>query len=96
MNMEEQLFQSRVDLSGLQQAVTNIKQEMAKFIIGQDEMVELLLEHPEVGRVTLERVGQIGRLGVIPTVRACAVGDRQVGDPVVVVRAVVGGHVRLP
>ena len=43
MNMEEQLFQSRVDLSGLQQAVTNIKQEMAKFIIGQDEMVELLI-----------------------------------------------------
>lgn len=41
--MEENTFQSRVDLSGLQNAVTNIKQEIGKIIVGQDAMVELLV-----------------------------------------------------
>jgi len=39
----EEIFQSRVDLSGLQQAVTSIKQEVSKIIVGQDEMLELLI-----------------------------------------------------
>lgn len=41
--MEEQVFQNRVDLSGLQQAVSNIKREVNKIIVGQDNMVELLI-----------------------------------------------------
>ena len=41
--MEEQVFQNRVDLSGLQQAVSRIKQEVNKIIVGQDEMIELLI-----------------------------------------------------
>lgn len=41
--MEEQVFQNRVDLSGLQLAVTNIKREVNKIIIGQDDMIELLI-----------------------------------------------------
>ncbi len=41
--MEEQVFQNRVDLSGLQIAVANIKQEVNKIIVGQDDMIELLI-----------------------------------------------------
>ena len=41
--MEEQLFQQRTDLSGLQAAVQNLKSEIGKVIVGQDRMVELLL-----------------------------------------------------
>ncbi len=41
--MEEQVFQNRVDLSGLQQAVSNIKREVDKIIVGQDDMIELLI-----------------------------------------------------
>ncbi len=41
--MEEQVFQNRLDLSGLQQAVSNIKQEVNKIIVGQDDMIELLI-----------------------------------------------------
>ncbi|MBA3972549.1 MAG: MoxR family ATPase [Bacteroidetes bacterium] len=41
--MEEQVFQNRVDLSGLQQAVSNIKKEINKIIVGQDDMIELLV-----------------------------------------------------
>ncbi len=41
--MEEQVFQNRVDLSGLQTAVGNIKKEVNKIIVGQDDMIELLI-----------------------------------------------------
>lgn len=41
--MEEQVFQNRIDLSGLQQAVANIKKEVNKIIVGQDDMIELLI-----------------------------------------------------
>src|ERR1700754_3400335 len=41
--MEENLFEQRTDLSELQQAVHMLKQEIAKVIVGQDQMVELLL-----------------------------------------------------
>lgn len=37
------VFQSRIDLSGLQKAVTDIKGELKKVIVGQDKMMELLL-----------------------------------------------------
>lgn len=41
---EESLqFNSRIDLSKLQEAVTNIKNELGKVIIGQQNMVELLI-----------------------------------------------------
>lgn len=41
--MEEQLFSNRIDLTGLQQAVNRIKGEITKIIVGQDEMIELLI-----------------------------------------------------
>ena len=41
--MEQPIFQNRIDLSQLQQAVSNIKTEINKIIVGQDEMIELLI-----------------------------------------------------
>ena len=41
--MEENVFQNRVDLTGLQEAVQNIKKEVNKIIVGQDDMIELLI-----------------------------------------------------
>lgn len=41
--MEEQLFQQRTDLSTLNQAVLSIRSEIKKVIVGQDEMVNLIL-----------------------------------------------------
>ncbi|WP_282031782.1 AAA family ATPase [Winogradskyella eximia] len=36
-------FQSRIDLQPLQNSVEDIKREIAKFIVGQNEMIELLI-----------------------------------------------------
>ncbi|MGF1556087.1 AAA family ATPase, partial [Paucihalobacter sp.] len=36
-------FESRIDLSPLQEAIEAIKKEVAKLIVGQNEMVELLI-----------------------------------------------------
>jgi MoxR-like ATPase len=41
--MEENFFQQRTDLSTLQNAVMTLKHEIGKVIIGQDQMVDLLL-----------------------------------------------------
>jgi MoxR-like ATPase len=41
--MEEQLFEQRTDLSALNQAVYSIRNEIKKIIVGQDEMVKLIL-----------------------------------------------------
>lgn len=41
--MEEQLFENRINLTELQQAVDSIKQEIGKVIVGQDKMIELLI-----------------------------------------------------
>ena len=41
--MEEQFFEQRTNLQQLNQAVDELKQEVARVIIGQDAMVELLL-----------------------------------------------------
>jgi MoxR-like ATPase len=41
--MEENIFQQRTDLSGLQQAVHEIQQEIGKVIVGQHMMTRLLL-----------------------------------------------------
>jgi MoxR-like ATPase len=41
--MEEQVFQQRTDLSALNEAVLSIRNEIKKVIIGQDEMVKLIL-----------------------------------------------------
>jgi len=41
--MEENLFEQRIDLSGLNRAVHDIKNEIAQVIIGQYKMVDLLL-----------------------------------------------------
>ncbi|MFN3385365.1 MAG: AAA family ATPase [Candidatus Thermochlorobacter sp.] len=41
--MQNTLFQNRIDLSTLQQAVAAIKRELRKVLVGQDQMLELLL-----------------------------------------------------
>src|SRR5215203_125438 len=41
--MEDNFFDVRTDLSALQQSVTTLKQELGKVIVGQDQMIELLL-----------------------------------------------------
>jgi len=41
--MEEQIFQQRTDLAGLNLAVTSISNEIRKIIVGQDEMVRLII-----------------------------------------------------
>jgi MoxR-like ATPase len=41
--MEEQLFQKRTDLSALNEAVMAIRNEIKKIIVGQDEMVKLII-----------------------------------------------------
>ncbi|HET6254877.1 MAG TPA: MoxR family ATPase [Puia sp.] len=41
--MEENLFEQRTDLADLQRAVDDLKAEIGKVIVGQEQMVELLL-----------------------------------------------------
>ncbi len=41
--MEDQTFSNRVDLAGLQVSVNDIKTEINKIIVGQEEMLELLI-----------------------------------------------------
>ena len=41
--MEEQLFQQRTDLTALNEAVLSIREEIKKIIVGQDEMVRLII-----------------------------------------------------
>jgi len=41
--MEENLFEQRIDITTLNNAVSNIKNEMGKVIVGQNKMVDLLL-----------------------------------------------------
>lgn len=41
--MSETLFQNRIDLSSIRDAVERIKRELRKVIVGQDEMINLLL-----------------------------------------------------
>lgn len=41
--MEEQIFQERTDLTELSNAVSSIRHEIKKIIVGQDEMVKLII-----------------------------------------------------
>ena len=41
--MEESIFEQRTDLSALQQSVQTLKQEIGKVIIGQEQMLDLLV-----------------------------------------------------
>ena len=41
--MEEEIFQQRTDLTALNEAVMAIRGELRKIIIGQDEMVKLII-----------------------------------------------------
>jgi MoxR-like ATPase len=43
MNAEEQVFQQRTDLTELNEAVASIRNEIKKIIVGQDDMVKLIL-----------------------------------------------------
>ena len=42
--MEENIFQQRTDLRSLEQSVETLKEEIGKVIVGQEQMVELLLK----------------------------------------------------
>lgn len=41
--MEEKVFENRVDLSALNESLKKIRQEIAKVIVGQEPMVDLLI-----------------------------------------------------
>ena len=41
--MEEQIFETRTDLTALSTAVQNIREQLKKVIVGQDEMVRLII-----------------------------------------------------
>src|SRR6516162_7245941 len=41
--MEDNLFEQRTDLGALQQSVEQLKSEIGKVIVGQEQMIELLL-----------------------------------------------------
>lgn len=41
--MDDQIFQQRTDLSALNEAVLSIRNEISKIIVGQDEMVRLII-----------------------------------------------------
>lgn len=41
--MDQNVFESRIDLSGLNASVTRVREEIGKVIVGQDEMITLLL-----------------------------------------------------
>ncbi len=41
--MEEQIFEQRTDMSALNEAVISIRSEIKKIIVGQDEMVKLII-----------------------------------------------------
>ena len=41
--MEEQIFQARTDLTELSEAVLSLRQQIQKIIVGQDEMVKLII-----------------------------------------------------
>ena len=41
--MDEQIFHQRTDLSELNDAVLSIRNEIKKIIVGQDEMVKLII-----------------------------------------------------
>src|SRR5258708_5440387 len=41
--MEDNLFEKRTDLGALTQAIADLQQEIKKVIIGQDEMVRLIV-----------------------------------------------------
>src|SRR5688572_29216325 len=41
--MEESIFEQRTDLSSFQHSVQTLKEEIGKVIVGQDQMIELLL-----------------------------------------------------
>ena len=59
--MEQQIFQQRTDLTTLNNAVSSIRNEIKKIIVGQDEMVKLiiaaLLADGHVALVTGEAFG---------------------------------------
>src|SRR5919107_723366 len=41
--MEEQIFSARTDLTELSEAVQSVRQQLKKIIVGQDEMVKLII-----------------------------------------------------
>ena len=71
-NMEEQIFQQRTDLTALNEAVLSIRNEIKKIIVGQDDMVKLIIAALLAdGHVLIEGVpGVSGQWGRGPVGRA--------------------------
>jgi MoxR-like ATPase len=42
-NMEEKIFENRVDLSALNRSIIDIRKEIGKIIVGQEKMIDLLI-----------------------------------------------------
>lgn len=60
--MEEQIFENRIDLSGLAQSVEDLKNEIGKIIVGQERMIELqIVALLADGHVLLEGVPGIAK-----------------------------------
>ncbi len=60
--MEEQIFQQRTDLTALNNAVLSIRNEIKKIIVGQDEMVKLIIAALLAdGHVLIEGVPGVGK-----------------------------------
>jgi MoxR-like ATPase len=74
--MEEQLFETRTDLSDLQNAVMSIRQQIKKIIVGQDEMVKLIITALLTdGHVLIEGVPGVAKtLTAKLTARSLSVG----------------------
>ena len=71
--MEENLFEQRTDLGDLQQAVEQLKAEIGKVIVGQEQMIELLLAGIlSDGHILIEGVP-----GVAKTLTAKLLRDRK-------------------
>lgn len=58
----DDLFKNRIDLTGLSESVSRIKSEIAQVIVGQDEMIELLITAVfSKGHVLLEGVPGVAK-----------------------------------
>ena len=59
--MEENVFQSRIDLTALSQQVKRMKEEIGKVIVGQEAMIDLLITGIIAdGHILIEGVEGIG------------------------------------
>ena len=59
---EEQIFETQNELAGFREAVSQIKKEIGKIIVGQDRMVELMIAAIlSDGHILIEGVPGVGK-----------------------------------